>query len=31
VIETSARTGLGIDQWCGWLSDIHRSFHAITN
>jgi hydrogenase nickel incorporation protein HypB len=31
VIETSARTGLGIDQWCGWLSDIHRSFPAISN
>ena len=25
VIETSARTGLGIDQWCEWLCDLQRS------
>lgn len=25
VIETSARTGIGIDQWCDWLCDLHRS------
>lgn len=25
VIETSARTGLGIDEWCGWLADLTRS------
>jgi hydrogenase nickel incorporation protein HypB len=29
VIETSARTGLGIDQWCGWLCDLRRSFHQV--
>src|SRR5262249_38278860 len=23
-IETSARTGLGIAEWCRWLSDFHR-------
>ena len=28
VIETSARTGLGIDRWCDWLSDLHRDRHA---
>jgi hydrogenase nickel incorporation protein HypB len=28
VIETSARTGLGIDRWCEWLSDLHRRMHA---
>jgi hydrogenase nickel incorporation protein HypB len=28
VIETSARTTLGIDKWCGWLSDLHRERHA---
>lgn len=28
VIETSARTGLGIDAWCDWLSDLHRDLHA---
>ncbi|WP_102142512.1 hydrogenase nickel incorporation protein HypB [Mycobacterium hubeiense] len=26
VIETSARTGVGIDQWCDWLCDLRRSF-----
>jgi hydrogenase nickel incorporation protein HypB len=25
VIETSARTGLGIDQWCDWLAGLSRS------
>jgi len=29
VIETSARTGLGIDQWCSWLCDLRRSFHQV--
>ena len=29
VIETSARTGLGIDKWCGWLCDLRRSFHQF--
>lgn len=28
VIETSARTGLGIDKWCDWLSELHRRTHA---
>jgi len=28
VIETSARTGQGIDEWCDWLLDRHRSLHA---
>lgn len=28
VIETSARTGLGIDKWCDWLLDLHRGRHA---
>lgn len=27
VIETSARTGLGIDRWCDWLTDLHRQKH----
>jgi hydrogenase nickel incorporation protein HypB len=31
VIETSARTGLGIDQWCAWLCDLHRSVCTTTN
>jgi hydrogenase nickel incorporation protein HypB len=30
VIETSARTTLGIDKWCRWLSDLHRKTHAAT-
>lgn len=30
VIETSARTGVGIDQWCGWLSDLHRGTHTAS-
>ncbi len=30
VIETSARTGLGIDQWCDWLAALHRDTHAAT-
>lgn len=25
VIETSARTGLGIDDWCQWLLRLHRT------
>ena len=28
VIETSARTGLGIDEWCEWLSELHRTAHT---
>ena len=24
VIETSARTGLGIDEWCAWLGALHE-------
>lgn len=31
VIETSARTGLGIDQWCDWLSNLHQSSQTTTN
>jgi hydrogenase nickel incorporation protein HypB len=27
VIETSARTGSGIDRWCEWLTDLHRAAH----
>lgn len=30
VIETSARTGRGIDRWCDWLSDLHRNTYAAT-
>ncbi|WP_029117354.1 hydrogenase nickel incorporation protein HypB [Mycobacterium sp. URHB0044] len=30
VIETSARTSLGIDKWCGWLSDLHRNTRVAT-
>ncbi|WP_123024755.1 hydrogenase nickel incorporation protein HypB [Mycolicibacterium stellerae] len=30
VIETSARTGHGIDQWCDWLSDLHRDTRVAT-
>lgn len=30
VIETSARTGVGIDKWCEWLVDFHRDRHATT-
>lgn len=30
VIETSARTGLGIDRWCDWLSALHRDRNAAT-
>jgi hydrogenase nickel incorporation protein HypB len=30
VIETSATTGLGIDKWCQWLSDLHRKTRAAT-
>jgi hydrogenase nickel incorporation protein HypB len=30
VIETSARTSLGIDKWCGWLSDLHRKSRVAT-
>ncbi len=30
VIETSARTALGIDKWCDWLADLHRETHAAT-
>ncbi|MEE6140230.1 hydrogenase nickel incorporation protein HypB [Mycobacterium sp. 050128] len=30
VIETSARTGSGIDKWCEWLTDLHRATHATT-
>jgi hydrogenase nickel incorporation protein HypB len=29
-IETSARTGVGIDKWCEWLADLHRTTHAKT-
>jgi len=29
VIETSAKTGLGIDQWCGWLCDLRRPLHHV--
>ncbi|UNB49918.1 hydrogenase nickel incorporation protein HypB [Mycolicibacterium sp. YH-1] len=25
VIETSARTGVGIDRWCEWLCELHAS------
>ncbi len=25
VIETSARTGAGVDDWCRWLIDLHRT------
>ncbi len=25
VIETSARTGQGVDEWCAWLTTAHRS------
>jgi len=28
VIETSARTGLGIDRWCEWLAALHRDRHT---
>jgi hydrogenase nickel incorporation protein HypB len=28
VLETSARTGAGIDQWCGWLSDLRQHRQA---
>lgn len=28
VIETSARTGLGVDLWCGWLTDLHQRIHT---
>lgn len=28
VVETSARTGLGIDTWCDWLTDLHRKAHG---
>jgi hydrogenase nickel incorporation protein HypB len=28
VIETSARTCSGIDKWCEWLTDLHRTTHA---
>jgi hydrogenase nickel incorporation protein HypB len=30
VTETSARTGLGVDQWCEWLADLHRDTQAAT-
>lgn len=28
VIETSARTGSGIDEWCEWLTQLHRATHG---
>jgi hydrogenase nickel incorporation protein HypB len=28
VLETSARTGAGIEQWCGWLSDLREHRQA---
>ncbi|MDX1882158.1 hydrogenase nickel incorporation protein HypB [Mycolicibacterium sp. 120270] len=28
VVETSARTGFGIDRWCDWLVDLHRKTHT---
>lgn len=31
VIEASARTGLGIDRWCEWLTDLRRDTHAGAN
>lgn len=31
VIEASARTGLGIDRWCEWLTDLHRDTHVKAN
>jgi len=31
VIETSARTGLGIDQWCDWLSNLRQSSQTTPN
>ena len=30
VIETSARTGSGIDEWCDWLADLRRATHPTT-